>query len=110
MVDIPLFFKDKTQFSSGYERVVHGGRGAYVELTKEQILVPLRSHFGTSLPEKIEPKPFYYHWLEPIGREEKIYWQINTVKYADYKIGFYYISPSLLLPFIEIDPGVKILF
>jgi len=27
MISVPLYFKDGMQFSSGYERVVHGGRG-----------------------------------------------------------------------------------
>ncbi len=110
MILIPLYFKDGVPFASGYERVVHGGRGAYVELTKDQILVSLKSHFDTPVPDTITTAPFYYHWLEPKGRTEKIYWQINTVKYADYKIGYYYISPSLLKPFVEVDPGVKMLF
>jgi len=109
-ITIPLYFKDGVQFSSGYERVVHGGRGAYVELVRDQIMIPLKSHFNTPVPSEIQPAPFYYHWLEPIGRTEKVYWQISTVKYADYKIGFYYISPSLLLPFVEVSPGVKMLF
>ena len=46
MIEIPLYFLDGTQFASGYERVVHGGRGKYIELTKEEILVPIKSRFG----------------------------------------------------------------
>lgn len=110
MIRIPLLFKDGVPFASGYERVVHGGRGTYVEFLREQILVTLKSKFNTFLPEKIDKQPFYYYYLIPEGRTEKIYWQINTVKYADYKIGYYYISPSLLMPFVEVDPGVKMLF
>lgn len=101
MIFIPLYFLDGIQFSLGYERVVYGGRGNYVELTKEQIIVPLKSKFNKILPEKIDEQPFYYYYLIPEGRNEKIYWQIKTVKYADYKIGYYYISPELLLPFEE---------
>jgi hypothetical protein len=26
----------------------------------------------------------------------KVYYQLKTVKYADYKVGYYYVSPSLL--------------
>lgn len=96
-----LYFLDGVQFSTDYERVVHGQRGPYVELTRNQILVELKSHFNVKLPEKIEPMSFYYWYLEPVGRIEKIYWQIRTVKYADYKIGYYYISPLLLKPFEE---------
>ena len=98
-----LYFKDGEIFANSYERVVHGGRGDYVELKKEQILVNLKSHFNHELPDEVDLlSDFYYYWLEPVGRTEKIYWQIKTVKYADYKIGYYYISPELLQPFIGI--------
>jgi hypothetical protein len=110
VINVSLYFLDGTQFSKGYERIVRGKRGAYVELTKEQIVVSLKSHFNTPVPDEITSEPFYYHWLEPIGRTEKIYWQIRTVKYADYKIGYYYISPDLLMPFEEINPKIKRLF
>ena len=91
-----LYFKDETLFADGYERVVHGGRGDYVELTKKQIQIPLKSHFNQKLPEQLSNEEFYYYWLCPSGRQEKIYWQCNLVNYADYKIDFYYISPKLL--------------
>lgn len=94
-----LYFKDDTLFATGYERVVHGGRGDYVELMKEQIVVELKPRFNKSLPENISDEPWYYYWLQPVSREEKIYWQCRTVNYADYKIGYYYISPKLLKKF-----------
>lgn len=110
MIKDYLYFLDGTQFSIGYERVVHGGRGKYVELTKEQIIVPLKSKFNSVLPDEIDEQPFYYYYLIPDGRIEKIYWQIKTVKYTDYKIGYYYISPDLLMPFDELNPNVIPLF
>lgn len=110
MINQPLYFLDGTQFSSGYERVVHGGKGKYVEFTKEQILVTLKSKFNSTLPAEIDEQPFYYYYLIPEERTEKVYWQIKTVKYADYKIGYYYISPDLLLPFVERDPNILTLF
>ena len=94
-----LYFKDGVLFANGYERIVHGKRGDYVELTKEQIQLPLKSHFKQELPKEITNESFYYYWLEPINRDEKIYWQCRIVGYADYKVGFYYISPKLLIPF-----------
>lgn len=99
MINRNLYFKDGTLFAKGYERVVHGGRGDYVELTKDQIVLQLQSRFKQPVPSKITNEPFFYYWLIPIGREEKVYWQCNTVGYADYKIGYYYISPKLLRKF-----------
>jgi len=92
----PLRFLDGTLFASDYVRIVNGGRGSYIELEKEQIEVELVSKFGFLLPDEITPKPFYYYWLIPEDREEKIYWQIKTVSYADYKIGMFYIAPDLV--------------
>ena len=94
-----LYFKDSVLFATGYERIVHGGRGDYIELTKEQIKVSLKSHFNQELPNELTDESFFYYWLEPIGRTEKIYWQCNLVNYADYKRNFYYISPKLLKSF-----------
>jgi len=111
MISEPLYFLDGVQFANGYERVVHGGRGPYVELKKDNILHELISVFSNKVPDEINiHEPYYYYFLKPYKRQEKIYWQIKTVKYADYKIGMYYISPSLLLPFREIDPRIKSLF
>lgn len=99
MIERNLYFLDGVLFATGYERIVHGKRGDYVELKREQIQVQLKSHFNQKIPEELTNESFYYYWLEPEGRSEKIYWQINLVKYADYKRNFYYISPKLLIPF-----------
>lgn len=96
-----LYFLDNTLFANDFERVVHGNRGDYIELSKKQIEVNLISKFGQPLPNNIPNELFYYYWLIPEGRDEKIYWQVNTVDYADYKSGYYYISPKLLKPFNE---------
>jgi len=107
----PLYFIDGTLFSSSFERVVHGGRGDYVELNKEQILIQLVPKFqGTIIPDNVSDEPFYYYWLHPFNRDEKIYWQVKTVKYADYKIGYYYITPNSLQPFEENKKKYKSLF
>ena len=103
---IPLYFLDGVPFASDYERVVHGGRGDYIELIKKQFLIQLEPKFkDTVLPDEVSDEPFYYYWLQPKDRKEKIYWQIKTVKYADYKKGYYYISPEELKLFEE--KGVK---
>jgi len=91
-----LYFRDGTLFADDYVRVVQGKRGNYVELTKEQIKVPLESYFNQKVPDQLSNENFYYYRLKPKGREEKVYWQCNLVKYADYKRNFYYIDPKLL--------------
>lgn len=107
MIEIPLYFKSGEQFSTGYERVVHGDRGDYIELTKEQIVCKLKSKFDNDPYHEYSGRlltlvPYYYYWMIPeSGTGEKVYLQVKTVKYADYKIGYYYISPDLIKDFKE---------
>lgn len=102
MYNTKLYFHSGELFANGYERVVHGERGSFIELTKEQIVCKLKSKFGndvTDLPNEFTTK-LYYFWLVPeSGTEEKIYLQLKKVWYADYKRGYYYISPSLIKDF-----------
>lgn len=106
--------KTDTLFAVGYERIVYGDHGPYVEFTKQQIVIPLL---------KVYPDPqaldIYYVWMYPLGHQSvKVYYQLKTVAdkpnapqradgkphafnraegYADYKIGFYYVSPYAFL-------------
>ena len=92
---------DGTLFANSFSRVVHGERGDYVEFSRGDILLELKSLYGndTSLPTD-----FYYYWMYPVGHKDiKVYFQQRTVKYADYKVGMYYVDPSLFLDFKDPD-------
>lgn len=86
-------FLDGTPLNSKLKRIVVGAHGPYAEFWK--------LGFKTTVPEdqkwryndKYNVK--YYH-LTPVDRDEKIYYQIGKVNYADYKTGFYYIDLYLL--------------
>lgn len=98
MKETNVYLLDGTLFASGFNRVVHGGRGDYVEFEKEHILLPLYSKFGNNI--ETDNLDIYYWWLIPEGHPDtKVYLQKKTVKYADYKIGKYYVSPSLFKNF-----------
>ncbi len=100
MIEQKLYLKNGFLFANGFERVVHGGRGDYIELTRAQIKLPLLSRFGNKNWETTDSEDIYYYWLFPVGFPDvKIYKQCKTVKYADYKVGYYYISPNELLNF-----------
>ena len=103
-----LYLKNGTLFATGFERVVHGRRGDYIEFKREQIVPQLLYKLSLSVFEETkankEPK-FYYYWLIPTTDQRvKIYYQLAEVKYADYKIGYYYISPEDLNDFHEQKP------
>lgn len=78
-----------------YERVVIGQRGPYVEFNKNQIIdnklyIPKNQLYRLSDPK------VYYIEFRTIDYDIKVYYQMRNVAYADYKIGYFYISPSNL--------------
>lgn len=79
----------------GYERVVIGDYGAYIEISPEQIIrenIKIKAGQEFRLDSEYKVK---YLWYEPIDKSDvKIYYQKRKVKYADYKRGYFYISPN----------------
>jgi hypothetical protein len=88
---------DRTKLAKGYERIVIGDRGPYIEFVKDQILLE-----NMYIPE-VETKRLnnnIYYYIEYRSNDSsnvKIYYQKKLVSYADYKIGLFYISPFDLL-------------
>ena len=98
MNETKCYLPDGTLFASGFNRVVHGGRGDYVEFEENQILLPLLCKYGNDISDS--EQDIYYWWLYPEGHPDiKVYLQRRCVKYANYKIGKYYVSPDLLKNF-----------
>lgn len=103
LLTIPLgrttanILNDMHMLAVGYERVVIGDYGAYLEIAEDKMLISsLRCRPGQ---EYRMDDPRYkdhvkYWWLQPVGGAEiKVYFQLKTVKYADYRPGMFYISP-----------------
>jgi hypothetical protein len=70
------------RLATGYERVVIGARGPYVEFVCEQL---------TGLRRVEAPHYYYDEWRTPCG--VKVYEQLKRVDYADYVPGKFYVSP-----------------
>ena len=84
--------------SSSFTRIVHGGRGAYVEFEepnvyKENLCIPIEALW------RVTNLNCYYIEYRTIGGNIKIYLQKKRVDYADYRIGMYYVSPIYLTDF-----------
>jgi hypothetical protein len=84
------------EIARGYERIVLGQRGPYIEFVKEELLsgsifIPEDQKWRT-----YSSKAFYVE-LRTVEDFVKIYFQKRIVDYADYKIGFFYISPFDIL-------------
>ena len=92
-----LYSNNGLILSNGYDRIVIGDYGAFIEISAldivlDHITVQQGQEFRISDPQfKDRVK---YHWLTAKDNSHcKIYFQQRTVDYADYKPGFYYISP-----------------
>jgi hypothetical protein len=91
--DIELFTKDGVKVSKGYNRIVIGGRGPYVEFTDNQLIFE-SFHVPKDQIYRLTDRRVYYIELRSSDKANvKLYYQLQTVAYADYKIGMLYISP-----------------
>ena len=90
---VKFFTKSGTHVATGYERIVIGGRGPYIEFKADQIVEE-----SFSIPEdqeyrKTDRRVYYIEARSDDESNVKLYIQRRTVKYADYKVGMLYISP-----------------
>jgi hypothetical protein len=88
--------KSGNDIATSYTRVVHGGRGDYVEIDSTQILtenlhIPPDQAWRNSDPYWKDL--VYYDWYAT-DDDVKVYFQKKLVSYADYKIGMYYVAPA----------------
>jgi len=96
-VRVPLALTDGSPFATSYEAVVVGDYGPYIELKASQIVAPLHIPKGqawrqTPGLENRTFRPLKYEWWETkLG--DKVYKQRGRVRYADYRVDYYYISP-----------------
>jgi hypothetical protein len=86
--------------SSGFNRIVHGGRGDYVEFDEDQIF---KSELNIPEEEKYRLLSDLVYYIEYRTRDDvKVYLQKKLVDYADYKLNKFYISPRDLENFDKI--------
>jgi hypothetical protein len=87
-----LYTKSGMLVAVGYERIVIGKRGPYIEITdfelmKENFFIPADQKW------RLDSNICYYEEYRTKKDNVKVYHQKKTVDYADYKIGMWYISP-----------------
>lgn len=88
---LPLYSSSKSLLITGYERIVIGGRGPYVEFTPQQMVS--KNFMIVDEWRLTNPNCYYVEYRTKDPSYVKLYHQKKTVNYADYKIGMCYISP-----------------
>ena len=90
------------EIATDFTRIVHGGRGDYVEFRPEQIVMA-HLHIPQDAQWRLKSGVAYYEeWRSNDDANVKFYHQKRTVKYADYKIGMWYALPSEVESDIEL--------
>ena len=92
MSDRRIFTDTGLLIASNYDRIVRGGRGDYVEISKKDIIKK-----NIRIPEDTKWRlgnnnVYYIEYRSNDTSNAKIYYQRNLVSYATYKIGYYYVG------------------
>lgn len=89
---LDLYTKSGSHIAVGYERIVVGGRGPYIEFDEGQLILD-----ELFVPEdqrwRFQHGMSYYYEYRTKTDNVKVYRQKKIVDYADYLIGMWYISP-----------------
>lgn len=97
---IPLYTIKGTLISNGYDRVVIGDYGAYIEFNNTQGIkasIKIKKGEEYRLTEKYRDNVKYFWYTAKDESNIKIYYQRKEVSYADYKVGKLYVAPSEVL-------------
>jgi len=94
---IGVGYSPENIFCYGYERIVVGGHGPYIELTKEAFgqdenALYISSNASWRLAPSYVEKVKYIEYRLSGFASIKIYKQLRPVTYADYKVGMYYVD------------------
>ena len=82
--------------AKGYNRIVIGGRGPYIEFESSHIIMD-NIFVPDHAKHKLENSLTYYHEYRSLDKScVKLYFQKMEVSYADYIIGKWYIDPMCL--------------
>lgn len=88
------FYSSSELIAKGYNRIVIGKRGPYVEFEKQNFLDFKKLVIPETEKWRLKRNSFVYYIEYRIYPEKiKVYFQKRVVDYADYKIGKFYISP-----------------
>lgn len=86
-----------TKFAYGYDRIVIGDYGAFVEIdpsdiiSKDLLIVKPGQEYRINDPKYSNNVKYHWYTIDD-SSDIKIYYQLKRVSYADYEPGKYYVS------------------
>ena len=95
--EFKIYTLSNTLISNGYNRIVIGDYGAFIEFDKSQIIkenIKVKEGQEYRINDPKYSENVKYIWLTCKDDSDiKIYYQKKTVTYADYKAEMFYVSP-----------------
>ena len=95
-INFKLYSNKGTLFSTGYNRIVVGDYGAFIEFDTSQILrenIKIKNGQEYRVNDDKYKRTVKYAWLTCKDDSDiKIYYQYRTVEYADYSPERFYVS------------------
>lgn len=88
-----IYTKTGIMICTDFNRIVHGDRGDYIEFLPLQAIWK-NYYIPTEQLWRIGNNTCYYIEYRTVKDYIKIYHQKRIVDYADYRIGFLYVSPN----------------
>jgi len=85
--DVTFFTKPGLEVARGYVRVVIGQRGPYIEFDRRHIIL---ESFRRIVDDTHK---YYVEYRSMCAGNVKLYYQLLTVGYADYRLHKFYMSP-----------------
>ena len=96
-INFKIYTLSNTLISNGYNRIVIGDYGAFIEFNKSQIIrenIKIKEGQEYRINDPKYSDNVKYYWLTAKDNSNiKIYYQKKTVTYADYKAEVFYVSP-----------------
>lgn len=90
---VGLYTQTGIKMCDSYSRVVIGERGPYVEFYDTQINLKNIHIPREQLYRLSDLRVYYVEFRSNDISNVKVYYQLKTVAYADYRLGMFYISP-----------------
>ena len=89
----PLFTINNIRIANKFDNIIIGDYGAYIEINKNDIY---KDNIILKPGQEFRKEHWFsgkYIWYTDKLNKCKLYYQLRTVKYADYKVCFFYVSP-----------------
>lgn len=104
---LPVYSKNGTKIANKYERIVIGDYGVFLEIKNEDIIkenIKVKEGQEYRIKHPKYAKNIKYQWFTTKDESNcKLYYQQKEVNYADYKPGYWYISPYEVLEKEEVE-------